>query len=115
MNLAGSQWQVEEIDGDPVAEGSDVTIAFTDEGRVSGSASCNRYQGGWDANGTQLELSRMAATRMACPEPLMQQENRFLKLLGDVQHYQFEADGRLVLETADGTKMTAVPQSSGRE
>ncbi|OJS99078.1 META domain-containing protein [Marinobacter nauticus] len=115
MNLAGSQWQVEEIDGDPVAEGSDVTIAFTDEGRVSGSSSCNRYQGGWDANGNQLELSRMAATRMACPEPLIQQENRFLKLLGDIRHYQFEADGRLVLETADGTKMTAVPQPSGKE
>lgn len=115
MSLTGSQWQVEAIDGDPVAEDSDVTIAFSDEGRVSGSSSCNRYHGGWNASDNQLEFSRMAATRMACLEPLMQQENRFLKLLGDVRHYQFAADGRLVLETADGTRITAVPQPSGQE
>src|SRR5690606_40326810 len=41
-SLAGSQWLVEEIDGEPVLEGSEVTIGFTDEGRVFGSSSCNR-------------------------------------------------------------------------
>jgi heat shock protein HslJ len=115
MSLAGSQWQVQEIDGDPVSQDGEVTIAFSEEGRVSGTSSCNRYQGGWDASGNQLELSRMAATRMACPAPLMQQESRFLKLLGDVRRYQFEADGRLVLETVDGARITAVRRASKQE
>ena len=76
-SLAGSQWLVEEIDGEPVLEGSEVTIGFTDEGRVFGSSSCNRYNGGWHIQGQELVFSQMAATRMACPETLMQQENRF--------------------------------------
>ncbi|MEC9084819.1 MAG: META domain-containing protein, partial [Pseudomonadota bacterium] len=106
---AGSQWMVEEIDGEPVLEGSEVTIGFTDEGRVFGSSSCNRYNGGWHIQGQELVFSQMAATRMACPETLMQQENRFLKLLGDVHGYQFAADGRLVLETGQGVTILASP------
>jgi heat shock protein HslJ len=93
-----------------VSQDGEVTIAFSEEGRVSGTSSCNRYQGGWDASGNQLELSRMA-----CPAPLMQQESRFLKLLGDVRRYQFEADGRLVLETVDGARITAVRRASEQE
>jgi hypothetical protein len=45
----------------------------------------------------------------------MQQESRFLKLLGDVRRYQFEADGRLVLETVDGARITAVRRASKQE
>jgi len=107
--LAGSQWQVQDIDGQPVEADSDVTIRFAEEGRVSGNSSCNVYQGGWSADGSQLEFSQMAATRMACPENLMHQENRFLRVLGDVQNYRFEPSGRLVLETVNGTRITAIP------
>ncbi|CCG96896.1 conserved hypothetical protein; putative exported protein [Marinobacter nauticus ATCC 49840] len=111
-SLAGSQWMVEEIDGEPVLEGSEVTIGFNDEGRVFGSSSCNRYNGGWHIQGQELVFSQMAATRMACPETLMQQENRFLKLLGDVHGYQFAADGRLVLETGQGVTILASPAAT---
>lgn len=113
--LAGSQWQVQEIDGEPVAADSEVTIGFSEEGRVFGNSSCNRYQGGWHAEDNLLELSRMAATRMACPDTLMHQESRFLQLLGNVQNYRFEPDGRLVLETVEGVRITAVPSVIGSD
>lgn len=113
--LAGSQWQVQEIDGQPVETDSEVTIGFSEEGRVFGNSSCNRYQGGWHAEDNLIELSRMAATRMACPDTLMHQETRFLQLLGNVQNYRFERDGRLVLETVEGTRIIAVPSVIGPE
>ncbi|MBB5319746.1 META domain-containing protein [Marinobacter oulmenensis] len=110
--LAGSQWRVEAIGDQPVAEGSTVTIGFSEDGRVFGSSSCNRYNGGWHVQGGTLEFSQMAATRMVCPDPAMAQENRFLELLEDVHRYQLEADGRLVLETPEGVTITAVPKGS---
>ncbi|MBN7770296.1 META domain-containing protein [Marinobacter daepoensis] len=111
MSLAGSQWLVEEIAGEPLVAESQVTIGFTDEGRVFGSSSCNRYNGGWHVQGEELTFSQMATTRMACPGTLMQQEDRFLKLLGDVHRYQVTSDGQLVLETDDGITILATPSS----
>lgn len=115
MNLAGSQWQVESIGGKSVIPDSDITIGFTDQGRVYGGASCNRYQGGWSAEGNHLEFSHMAATRMACAAELMDQEDRFLKLLSEAEVYELEADGKLILETASGQMIKATASAGSPE
>ncbi|PSF05218.1 META domain-containing protein [Marinobacter fuscus] len=107
-SLAGSNWLVESIDGKPVLTDSEITISFAEEGRVYGSSSCNRYNGGWHIQGQELEFTHMASTRMACPDSLMQQETRFLQVLNDVARYQVAGDGRLMLETSEGMTITAV-------
>ncbi len=43
--------------------------------------------GGFELDGDKLRLSRIVATRMACPDG-MEQEQLFLKSLGDVEHYR---------------------------
>src|SRR5438445_10987684 len=45
VNLTGTQWTLEEIGGKPVIEHSKATLAFLEEGRVSGNGSCNRFIG----------------------------------------------------------------------
>lgn len=57
--------------------------------RVSGSGGCNRIMGGFELDGDKLHLSRIVATRMACLDG-MEQEQRFLKSLGDVEHYRID-------------------------
>lgn len=59
--------------------------------RVSGSGGCNRIMGGFELDGDKLHLSRTVATRMACPDG-MEQEQRFLKSLGDVEHYRINGN-----------------------
>jgi len=113
--LTGSQWFVQEIAGEPVLEKRDITITFDEEGSVYGSSSCNRYSGSWESSGNQLMFSTLASTRMACPEALMRQENRFLKLLGGVRQYQVDNAGRLVLKTDTEEVLEAVPWTDGRE
>lgn len=58
---------------------------------VSGSGGCNRIMGGFELDGDKLHLSRTVATRMACPDGL-EQEQRFLKSLGDVEHYRINGN-----------------------
>src|SRR5690554_4411861 len=115
MALAGSQWHVQEIAGAPAVGKSEITITFSEEGSVYGSSSCNRYSGSWESSGNQLMFSTLASTRMACPEALMRQENRFLKLLGGVRQYQVDNAGRLVLKTDTEEVLEAVPWTDGRE
>ena len=61
------------------------------EQRVSGSGGCNRVMGAFELDGDKLGLSRIVATRMACPDG-MEQEQLFLKSLGDVEHYRINGN-----------------------
>jgi heat shock protein HslJ len=105
--LHGAEWAVEAIDGEPPVEGSKVSIAFDDEGRVSGAASCNRFTGRYALSGEGLSLTPMATTRMACPQPLMTQEQRVLALLEEVMRFEIVNDGALLLVTGDGRSVKA--------
>jgi heat shock protein HslJ len=105
--LRGVEWKVAEIGGAPIVANSQPTIQFED-GRVFGAASCNRFMGGYEiGEGVSIKLGQMASTMMACPDPLMAQETRFLELLGAVTSYSFDADGALVLAAPDGRTIKA--------
>lgn len=53
--------------GTPDTRG-EVSLEFTDDGRVAGSDGCNRVMGGWEADGNKITFSQMATTMMACPD-----------------------------------------------
>jgi heat shock protein HslJ len=107
LALAGGEWRVTEIAGQPIVANSKPTITF-EEGRVFGAGSCNRFMGGYtvSGDGLSLQMSQMASTMMACPEPLMQQEGAFLGALGAVKSYSV-AGSTLTLTTADGKTIKA--------
>ncbi|WP_368735145.1 META domain-containing protein, partial [Escherichia coli] len=47
--------------------------------------------GGFELADDKLLLSRIVATRMACPDGV-EQEQLFLKSLGDVEHYRIDGN-----------------------
>lgn len=79
-----------------------VTLAFSEkEGRVYGSAGCNRYFGGFTLKGKRLTIGQAGSTRMFCgsPEGLMEQEDEYLGTLQTVERYRIEGD-RLTITCA---------------
>jgi heat shock protein HslJ len=105
--LTGLEWIVETIGGAPLTEKSEATILFLEEGRVAGNASCNRFTGGFQLTGEGLRFGQMAGTMMACEEPLRRQEERFLGLLMETHRFEIDPNGRLVLHTSDGRRISA--------
>ena len=105
--LTGLEWIVETIGGEPVVEDSKASILFLEEDRVAGNASCNRFTGSFRLTGEGLSFGQMANTMMACEEPLNSQEMRFLELLRKAQRFEIGPQGRLVLHTPDGQRITA--------
>ncbi|MCK7578281.1 MAG: META domain-containing protein [Chromatiales bacterium] len=64
-----------------------------EDGRFSGSTGCNRVQGGYEVEGTAFRFGEgLAATRMACPEPVMKQETAIFKALQGVTRYRHAPD-----------------------
>jgi len=96
LDLAGTEWVVASLAG--VALDGDVhpTVTFDAEGRISGSAGCNRYGGRYALEGEAIAVGHLGATQMACPPEQMEQEVQFLDALGRVERLSLR-DGMLVL------------------
>ena len=99
IDLPGTSWVLVDLDGaHPVGE-TTPTIAFDDQGGVSGSAGCNTFSGGVTIEGSELSFGSLATTRMACEDPAVnEQEQAFLLALEGVTDFTVDSEGRLVLE-----------------
>ena len=100
-DLAGTNWTFVSIGGVPVAADRPTTLAFEAD-RLSGSAGCNRFSGGYSAADGTLTAGPLAATRMACPGAGMTQENAFFALMRSPVSLSFPTDGTLILTGSDG-------------
>lgn len=107
FKLTGREWVVDDIAGRGVIDDSHLTINFGSNGQLSGSGGCNRLIGGYTLRGSGLTITRPGTTMMACPPALMEQEGRFLDVLGKVKRYRIDRSGALVLTSSDSRTVTA--------
>jgi len=87
--LAGTSWRVTGYNNGKQAVASvlqDTTLAFafTNDGKVEGTAGCNRFTATYASKNAALSFGPLAATKMMCakPEKIMEQEQQFLTALG---------------------------------
>lgn len=105
--LAGTSWRVTGYNNGrqavvSVLSGTQLSMSFAADGRVSGSAGCNNFMGTYTASGSSLKFGPAATTRKMCGQPgVMEQEQQFLKALESVATIRQEGD-RAELRTADG-------------
>ena len=105
--LEGTRWRLGrylDVAGElqPVIPATFIDARFA-AGKVSGSAGCNRYTGGY-TSGQKNQLlfeGRMGSTRMACAQAVADQEQRYLGLLPAVGSREFRG-GMLVLLDKQG-------------
>lgn len=96
--LSGAAWRLQAWDlQEPVDEPLDITLSYAD-GQFFGTSACNRYAAGVAAGRApgDIEVGPPRGTRMACPEPAMSAETRFLEQLAATRKFGFVL-GRLAL------------------
>jgi heat shock protein HslJ len=103
-NLVGTLWRFTHIGGAAVADEGRTELRFAD-GRLGGTAGCNRFSGSYTLNGATLTPGAIASTRMACMGPEGEQERMLFALLSGPVTIGYGADGAMTLTGADG--MTA--------
>jgi heat shock protein HslJ len=106
LPLENSLWTLAAKDGEMLPEDLEITASFTpgdepDQGTVSGSAGCNRFNAGYVLEGNNISIDAAATTMMACPPEQMDAEQAYLQAMQAAQTYQVL--GRtLLLTTAEG-------------
>jgi heat shock protein HslJ len=100
--LHNTQWQLITMAGQPpVASDPSPSLNFSGNA-ISGSGGCNRLIGQFTVDGNKLIINgQMASTMMACPGPLMEQEQEFVKALTTAREYTIMASGDLVITYGD--------------
>jgi heat shock protein HslJ len=99
--LAANEWQLVSIDGQPLPVDAKPPVIHFERDSVRGFAGCNRFSAPVKETAPgEIDIGLAAATRMACPEPEMDLEQKFLAQLDKVTGYTFLA-GRLALTWTD--------------
>lgn len=98
--LVGSEWRLEDLGGRGVLDRVQATLAFPEAGRVAGNSTCNRFFGSYTLMQDRVAFGQLGGTRMACPEPLADQEARYLDALQKAQ--RIEVQGKTMLVHVQG-------------
>ncbi|QPC83898.1 META domain-containing protein [Phototrophicus methaneseepsis] len=110
MSLAGTQWELVafgDVDGErPVLEETNLTLAFDEEGFVSGNGGCNGFGGNYTADSEgALSISEIISTMMACADDdATQQESIYLSALQSAMSYEI-TDEQLIIHYGEATSL----------
>lgn len=103
-------YQVEWIGESPLIDRSHLTVTFAADGRAHGHAGCNHWFAGYTLKDDTVRFEPPGSTRKMCAPSLMEQEQRFLAALTEVQRWDFNAIGQLQLWPASGKPIRLWPQ-----
>lgn len=98
---------IQKIGGNNVIDKSEASFLFMPDGRLAGNASCNRLIGAYTVKENQITFDPTGTTMMSCPEAQMEQERKILDLLPEIESFEIDSTGALVLQTADGPAILA--------
>jgi heat shock protein HslJ len=96
FSLAGSEWLLEDLGGLEVTDTIQATLTFPEAGKVAGNGSCNRFFGPSEVSGDSIKLGPLASTRMMCPEPVMNQETKYINALQAAERFEWKAPYLLI-------------------
>ncbi|MFZ6030113.1 MAG: META domain-containing protein [Chloroflexota bacterium] len=97
--LIGTRWillsfdrPIEDTEGTPVLPDTELTLAFQEENRVTGTGGCNQFGSQYRIANGQLYIEDLTTTGMACSEGVMEQEQRYYQALQNSGAYALTGD-----------------------
>lgn len=103
-SLERSGWRITAVNGQPAVAGVEADLNFA-EGRMSGTAGCNRLSGSFAQERDRLSCGGIIATRMACMGPRGEQENRVLAILRQPLTIRFGERMTMTWTAPDGSNI----------
>lgn len=111
--LAGTDWRPLSI-GDLIVPGdSRLHLRFEVDGKLNGYGGCNSFFGTYTFDGSGIDIGSIGATRMACPEPQMELEAKFLLALENAELFEIRAN-HLLLSDGDGVELAVFKHEKRR-
>jgi heat shock protein HslJ len=107
QDIRGTTWTVVSLRDAGDFDSSRTSFALSGEGKLTTTIGCNRMMATAKVEGTAISMGPVAATRMACPEPLMKLEQAWAAALEAARSYKVE-DGTLRLLDGTGAELAVL-------
>jgi heat shock protein HslJ len=109
--LTGTEWAVTGYNNGQeavvsVIADTRITAVFGDDDRLNGNAGCNTYMTGYSTEDDRIAIEPPATTRMACDQPVMDQEVAYLAALERAATFEL-GDHTLELRGNDGALLVS--------
>lgn len=109
--LTGAEWEVTAYNNGQEAVVSVIadtrmTAVFDDDDQLNGNAGCNQYMTSFSTDDDSITIEPAATTRMACDQPIMDQETAYLMALEQAATFEL-GETTLYLRGADGALLVS--------
>ena len=108
--LAGTSWRAISVAGEAPVEGSNPTLAFTED-EVNGTTGCNQFFGGYTYDAGTIKFDQVGMTMMACDGPVSTVEGAYTAALNGAATVSIDEGGQLLL-TGTGGDVLFVPAAA---
>jgi putative lipoprotein len=99
--LTGINWRPVSVGDKEIAEDSGMFVLFEVDGSIKGHGGCNGFFGSLEKAGSGIGVGPLGATRMACPEEVMDRETAFMEAVQNTRDFR-SGSGRMSLIDVDG-------------
>ncbi len=93
----------------PAVANVETSLTFESDGALSGSVGCNSFSGDYTVDGNTITFGAIAATEMACDEPIMEQESGVFKVFTNTATFKMDGNTLTIL-SADGNSVVVLSQ-----
>lgn len=93
--LAGTAWQVSDVQGEPFRSPDNVpyTLMLEASGHVRAFMGCNDINGDYQQHGSSLRVGPQLATHRSCPDTAIKQERMLIRAMEGASSFVLQADG----------------------
>ena len=96
--VTGISWRAVSIGGEAIPDDSGLTLRFEVDGSIKGHGGCNGFFGSLQKSDSGIEVGPLGATRMACPETIMNRETTFMNAVQKLRDFKTTSDGMSLLD-----------------
>jgi heat shock protein HslJ len=95
--ITGIKWRAVSVGDEAIPANSGIYILFEVDGSIEGHAGCNGFFGSLEQRDSGVGVGPLGATRMACPEPIMNREVGFIDAVQKTASFQSTSDSLSLL------------------
>lgn len=97
-SMTGKNWQPTVVGAESMPEDSGMFVQFDVDGSIKGNGGCNSFSGSLEQSDSGVAVGPLRATRMACPEAVMNRESAFMTALQDAKKFETGGDRLQLLD-----------------
>jgi heat shock protein HslJ len=118
--LGGTNWKLSSYGPSsaqqPAVPDVETNLSFGMDGKMTGKLGCNSIGGNYSTSGQQINFTSVIATKMACDEPQMTQENTALQVLNGTVSFVLagQAADTLIITSSDGNNSLTFVQATDK-